>query len=62
MGEQDPDRNSVQHNGVVIHRFISSNEGRLTFCDSYEGNLVPNQNSRIHPDGTVQSIENLVTV
>ena len=53
MDDLDPERNSAQYNRGGIHRFISSDEGRFTFCESYEGNLVCTKNPRRHPIGTV---------
>ena len=38
MSDLDIDINSAQNDGGRIHFFISSDDGRLTFCEYYEGN------------------------
>ena len=53
MGDPDIDINSAQNDGGRIHSFISSDDGRLTSCESYEGNLVRTKTSRRHHGGTV---------
>ena len=54
MGNTYPNINSAHYYGGIIHFSFSSDEVCLTFCESYEVNLVRNQASRRHPDGTVQ--------
>ena len=54
MGDLASNINSTQYYGGRIYCSISSGEGRLTFCDSYEEYLVFNRDSRKHPDGVVQ--------
>ena len=54
MGDLDSNRNSTQYYGGGIHCSISSDEVRLTFCDSYEGYLVCTQSSRRHPNSVMQ--------
>ena len=62
MGEPDTNRNRTQYYGGGINCSLSSDEGRLTFCESYEENLVSTQSSRRHPDGIVKYFLNTVTV
>ena len=53
MGKPVPKRNGAQYYGGQIHCFFSNDEGRLTFCESYELNLVHNKALRRHPGSTV---------
>ena len=53
MGKQATNINIYRYYGGGIYCSISSNEGRLTFCESYEGYLVHTQDSRRHPEGAV---------
>ena len=54
MDKQATKINIYRYYGGGIYCSISSNEGRLNFCESYEGYLVHTQDSRRHPDGAVQ--------
>ena len=56
MGDPAPDRNIDHYNIGRINYSLSSNEVRLTFCESYEVDWVCTQPSRRHPSGIVQYI------
>ena len=62
VGDMDEKGNFDQHYGDQINCVISSNELFLTFHGPYEENWICNFNSKRHPESSVQSFLNTVTV
>ena len=57
MGDTAPDRNSAHSNGGETRFSLWSDELRLIFWESYEGNWVFNKASGVHLDSIVQSFQ-----